>query len=113
APVLVNGSISPLSTTTNGGKSTYQGIELDAQQSLDTRYGAFSLYGNISVNKAYFSSAFSLYPGAAMVNPGMPLTYRPQHLANIGAGWHLGSWRAEANLHYASSQYLPNLITGL
>ncbi|EQD49283.1 TonB-dependent receptor, partial [mine drainage metagenome] len=47
------------------------------------------------------------------VNPGMPLTYRPQHLANIGAGWHLGSWRAEANLHYASSQYLPNLITGL
>ena len=104
--------VTQVSTTVNGGRSTYSGIELDAQQTLHTTdYGDFSFFGNWSLNKAYFSSSFNYF--GTQVNPGMPLANVPQHLANLGMGWKLGSWRANMNLHYASSQYLNQLGAGL
>ncbi|EQD49102.1 hypothetical protein B2A_07759, partial [mine drainage metagenome] len=95
--ISVTNPITQVSTTVNGGKSTYSGIELDAQQTLHTTdYGDFSLFGNLSLNKAYFSSSFSYF--GTQVNPGMPLAGVPQHLGNLGVGWKRGSWRASMNL---------------
>ena len=110
--ISVTNPVTLVSTTVNGGRSTYSGIELDAQQTLHTTdYGDFSIFGNLSLNKAYFSSSFNYF--GTQVNPGMPLANVPQHLANLGVGWKLGSWRANMNLHYASSQYLNQLTSGL
>ncbi|MHB8310855.1 MAG: TonB-dependent receptor, partial [Metallibacterium sp.] len=70
--ISVTNPVSQLTTTVNGGKSTYSGIELDAQQTLHTTdYGDFSIFGNLSLNKAYFSSSFNYF--GTQVNPGMPL----------------------------------------
>ena len=110
--ISVTNPVSQLTTTVNGGKATYSGIELDAQQSLHTTdYGDFSIFGNVSLNKAYFSSSFNYF--GTQVTPGMPLANVPRHLANLGVGWKLASWRANINLHYASSQYLNQLTSGL
>ncbi|MHB1945208.1 MAG: TonB-dependent receptor [Metallibacterium sp.] len=110
--ISVTNPVTLVSTTTNGGRSTYMGLELDAQQTLHTTdYGDFSLFGNLSLNKAYFSSSFNYF--GTQVNPGMPLANVPRHLANLGVGWKRGSWRANINLHYASSQYLNQLTSGL
>ena len=109
-----------LSTTTNGGTSRYEGAELDLQDTLDTRVGAFSVYGNIAYNKAYFTSSFTVAnaAGAAAlagqtVKSGQPLAGVPKHLANLGIGWKWHDWRASVSEHYSGSQYVTEYNAGL
>ncbi|MHB8447374.1 MAG: TonB-dependent receptor [Rudaea sp.] len=109
-----------LTTTSNGGTSRYEGVELDLQDSLDTRFGGFSIFGNIAENKAYFTSAFTIANAAGAsalagqsVVAGQPLAGVPKHLANLGIGWKWHGWRANVTEHYSSSQYVNEYNAGV
>ncbi|MBW8076189.1 TonB-dependent receptor [Metallibacterium scheffleri] len=113
-------------TTSNGGSSRYEGIELDLQDSFDTAFGAFSVFGNISQNKAFFTSSFTVSSAtgtsvligggtnpSAQVFAGQPLAEVPNHLANLGVGWKWKTWRANLSEHYAGSQYVNEYNAGI
>ncbi len=109
-----------LTSTYNGGTSRYEGIELDLQDSFSTAFGAFSVFGNVSQNKAFFTSDFTVANAAGTaaiagqsVVSGQPLAGVPQHLANIGVGWKWKTWRANLSEHYAGSQYVNEYNAGV
>ena len=109
-----------LTTTSNGGSSRYQGVELDLQDSIDTSYGGFSVYGNIAENKANFTSDFTVASTSGAltlagnsVTSGQPLAGVPKHLANLGVGWKFEGWRAKLGAHYSGSQYVNEYNAGL
>ncbi len=109
-----------LTTTYNGGTSRYEGIELDLQDSFSTAFGAFSVFGNVSQNKAFFTSDFTVANAAGTaaiagqsVVSGQPLAGVPRHLANLGIGWKWKTWRANLSEHYAGSQYVNEYNAGV
>lgn len=109
-----------LSSTSNGGSSRYQGAELDLQDSLRTAYGAFSIYGNFSLNKANFTSNFTVANSSGVsttagrtVTAGQPLAGVPKRLANLGMGWKWHGWRVNLSEHYSGSQYVNEYNAGL
>ena len=118
--IQVTDPTTQVTTTSNGGSSCYEGIELDLQDSFDTAFGAFSVFGNVSQNKAFFTSAFTVSAAAGTaaiagksVVPGQPLAGVPQHLANLGVGWKWKTWRANLSEHYAGSQYVNEYNAGI
>ncbi|THD10916.1 hypothetical protein B1806_06050 [Metallibacterium scheffleri] len=118
--ISVTDPTTQVTTTSNGGSSRYEGIELDLQDSMDTPLGAFSVFGNISQNKAFFTSDFTVAGAAGTaaiagqsVVAGQPLAGVPQHLANLGIGWKWKTWRASVNEHYAGSQYVNEYNAGI
>ena len=118
--ISVTDPTTQVTTTSNGGSSRYEGIELDLQDSMDTSLGAFSVFGNISQNKAFFTSDFTVASAAGTaaiagqsVVAGQPLAGVPQHLANLGIGWKWKTWRASVNEHYAGSQYVNEYNAGI
>jgi len=109
-----------LTTTSNGGSSHYEGVELDLQDSFVTPLGAFSVFGNVAQNKAFFTSSFTVANSAGTgaiagqtVSPGQPLAGVPKYLANFGVGWKWNSWRADLSEHYAGSQYVNEYNAGI
>ncbi len=109
-----------LSTTSNGGASRYEGVELDMQYSIDTPLGGLSVYGNVAQNKAFFTSAFTVASAAGSgalagnsVKSGQPLAGVPKHLANLGVGWKWTTWRAKLGAHYSGSQFVNEYNAGL
>ncbi|MDE2304354.1 MAG: TonB-dependent receptor, partial [Gammaproteobacteria bacterium] len=109
-----------LSTTSNGGSSRYEGLELDLQDTFKTSVGAFSVFGNVAENKAYFTSAFTVANSAGtaaiagqQVVAGQPLAGVPKYLANLGLGWKWTTWRADISEHYAGSQYVNEYNAGV
>jgi iron complex outermembrane receptor protein len=118
--IQVTDPTSGLTTTSNGGRSRYEGVELDLQDTIDTSVGGFSVYGNASENKANFTSSFTVANAAgasalagASVVPGQPLAGVPKHLANLGVGWKWDTWRAKLDGHYSGSQYVNEYNAGL
>ena len=118
--IQVTDPTTQVTTTSNGGSSRYEGIELDLQDSFDTAFGAFSVFGNISQNKAFFTSSFTVANAAGTaaiagqsVVSGQPLAGVPQHLANLGVGWKWHTWRANLSEHYAGSQYVNEYNAGI
>ncbi len=109
-----------LTTTSNGGSSRYEGVELDSQDSFLTPLGAFSVFGNVAENKAFFTSSFTVANSAGTaaiagqtVSSGQPLAGVPKYLANFGIGWKWRSWRADLSEHYAGSQYVNEYNAGI
>ncbi len=118
--IQVTDPTTQLTTTYNGGTSRYEGIELDLQDSFSTAFGAFSVFGNVSQNKAFFTSDFTVANAAGTaaiagqsVVSGQPLAGVPQHLANLGVGWKWKTWRANLSEHYAGSQYVNEYNAGI
>lgn len=118
--IQVTDPTTQLTTTYNGGTSRYEGIELDLQDSFSTAFGAFSVFGNVSQNKAFFTSDFTVANAAGTaaiagqsVVSGQPLAGVPQHLANLGVGWKWKTWRANLSEHYAGSQYVNEYNAGV
>lgn len=118
--IQVTDPTTQLTTTSNGGRSRYEGIELDLQDSVDTPYGGFSLYGNAVENKAYFTTGFTVANSAGAsalagqnVVAGQPLAGVPKHLANLGVGWKWHGWRASLSEHYSGSQYVNEYNAGV
>ena len=109
-----------LSSTTNGGSSRYEGVEIDLRDAFETPVGAFSVFGNFSQNKAYFTSSFDVANSAGTaaiagqtVSSGQPLAGVPKYLGNLGVGWKWRTWRADVSEHYAGSQYVYEYNAGL
>jgi outer membrane receptor protein involved in Fe transport len=109
-----------LSSTTNGGSSRYEGVEIDLRDAFETPIGAFSVFGNFSQNKAYFTSSFTVANSAGTaaiagqsVSSGEPLAGVPKTLGNLGVGWKWRTWRADVSEHYAGSQYVYEYNAGL
>ena len=118
--IKVTDPATQMTTTSNGGSSRYEGIELDLQDSFSTPLGAFSVFGNVSQNKAFFTSDFTVSAASGTtaiegksVVAGQPLAEVPQHLANLGIGWKWKTWRASFNEHYAGSQYVNEYDAGV
>ncbi|WP_329742197.1 TonB-dependent receptor [Dyella sp. A6] len=112
--------VTGISTTSNGGSSRYEGAELDLQDSLKTRFGGFSIYGNLAENKAYFTSDFTVANSSGVaatagqdVHSGQPLAGVPKHLANLGIGWKWQGWRVNVSEHYSGSQYVNEYNAGV
>ncbi|NNM60747.1 MAG: TonB-dependent receptor [Steroidobacteraceae bacterium] len=108
------------STTTNGGSSRYEGVELDMQDTFKSQLGDFSIFGNISENRAFFTTAFTVASSAGTaaiqgqsVSSGQPLAGVPKILGNLGVGWKWRTWRADVSEHYAGSQYVNEYNAGV
>lgn len=103
---------SSLATTTNGGSSRYDGIELSLAQNLGHfLLGHWEANANYSYNKAVFTSSFaSTYAGE--VQSGQPLANVPKTMFNVGIDWYLHHLQAHINGKYVSTQYVSQLFSG-
>ena len=118
--IQVTDPATQLSSTSNGGSSRYEGAELDLRYAFDTNLGAFSVFGNFSQNKAFFTSSFNVANAAGTsaiagqsVSAGQALAGVPKTLGNLGVGWKWRTWRADLSEHYAGSQYVYEYNAGI
>ncbi|SFS11864.1 Outer membrane receptor proteins, mostly Fe transport [Dyella sp. OK004] len=101
-----------LSTFKNGGRSRYQGVELQLKQDWDAgAFGGLSLYFNYAHNQAKFTSSFSS-DFAGQVTAGQPLAGVPQNLISTGIVWRWNGWRVNADARYVDKQYIDQLFAG-
>jgi outer membrane receptor protein involved in Fe transport len=105
-------STTGLTTTTNGGSSRYQGVEVQFAETVGgTAWGDWSGYLNYAHNDAKFTSTFnSDYAG--QVNAGVPLANVPRDLVAAGVVWQMAGWRANATVRYIGLQYIDQLAAG-
>ncbi|WP_255410722.1 TonB-dependent receptor [Acidiferrobacter sp. SPIII_3] len=110
--VNVTNPTTALSTTTNGGRSRYQGIELTLEQHFGhILVGRWLGYANYSYNQAVFTSSFhSTYAG--QVSAGQPLANVPKNMVNVGLGWRLGGIDARIGAKYVGPQYVNQQFAG-
>jgi len=105
-------STTGLTTTTNGGSSRYQGVEVQFAKKLGgTAWGDWSGYLNYAHNDAKFTSSFtSDYAGP--VTSGQSLANVPKDLVTAGVVWEMAGWRAGASVRYVGRQYINYLASG-
>jgi iron complex outermembrane receptor protein len=105
-------STTGLTTTTNGGSSRYQGVEVQFAEKLGgTAWGDWSGYLNYAHNDAKFTSSFaSDYAGP--VTSGQSLANVPKDLVTTGVVWEMAGWRAGASVRYVGRQYINYLASG-
>ncbi len=105
-------STTGLTTTTNGGSSRYQGVEVQLSEKLGgTAWGDWSGYLNYAHNDAKFTSSFtSDYAGP--VTSGQSLANVPKDLITTGVVWEMAGWRAGASVRYVGRQYINYLASG-
>ncbi len=103
---------SGLTTTTNGGSSRYQGVELQLKQDFgQMSWGDLNVYLNYAHNEAKFTSSFvSDYAG--QVQSGQPLANVPEDLVSLGATWQADGWRVDVAGRYVGRQYIDQLLSG-
>jgi outer membrane receptor protein involved in Fe transport len=115
-----------ISTTKNGGSSTYKGIELQLAQDFgekhieNTDVGDFTGYMNYSYNKAYFTNKTPLAisgvgsqgASTSTVTYGMPVARVPQSIVNFGTAWSLNGWGANVDARYVGSEYINQAGAG-
>ena len=118
--IQVTDPATQLSSTSNGGSSRYEGVELDLRYAFQTSLGDFSVFGNFSQNKAFFTSSFNVANAAGTsaiagqsVSAGQALAGVPKTLGNLGVGWKWRTWRADLSEHYAGSQYVYEYNAGI
>jgi outer membrane receptor protein involved in Fe transport len=105
-------STTGLTTTTNGGASRYQGVEIQFVENLgNTAWGDWNGYFNYSHNDAKFTSSFtSDYAGP--VAAGQSLGNVPKDLVTTGVVWQMAGWRASASVRYIGQQHINYLASG-
>jgi iron complex outermembrane recepter protein len=105
-------STTGLTTTTNGGSSRYQGVEVQFAEELGrTAWGDWNVYLNYAHNDAKFTSSFtSDYAGP--VTSGQSLANVPKDLVTAGVVWQMAGWRASASVRYVGRQYINYLASG-
>ncbi|MDB6084431.1 MAG: TonB-dependent receptor [Gammaproteobacteria bacterium] len=105
-------STTGLTTTTNGGSSRYQGIEVQLTEDFaQTAWGDWNGYLNYSHNDAKFTTSFtSDYAGP--VTAGQSLGNVPKDLVTAGVVWQMSGWRASAGVRYIGQQHINYLASG-
>ena len=103
---------SGLSLFHNGGRSRYQGAELQLIEDLGhLAFGDLSGYVNYAYNSAKFTTSFnSDYAGT--VNAGQPLAGVPDNLVNAGFVYKWGGWRFNVDGRYIGRQYVDQFLAG-
>ena len=111
--VSVTNPTTALSTTTNGGRSRYQGIELTLEQHFGhILVGRWLGYANYSYNQAVFTSSFDS-SAVGQVSAGQPLANVPKNMVNVGLGWRLGGIDARIGAKYVGPQYVNQQFAGV
>jgi outer membrane receptor protein involved in Fe transport len=106
----------------NGGKSTYKGLELQAAEDFGhphlngTDLGDFTGLFNYSYNVAVFDSSFTVSTvgennsaSSTTVNKGSQVALVPRDIVNFELDWSQNGWGAGADARYVTAQYLDEL----
>ena len=104
------------STTTNGGASLYQGVELQLQNDFGSLFspvvpGDVSGYLNYAYNSAYYLHSFK-DAVAGTVNSHQALANVPNNLVSAGAAWDWQGWYAAVDTNFVGKTYINNAYTG-
>ncbi|WP_297444289.1 TonB-dependent receptor [Acidiferrobacter sp.] len=111
--VNVTNPTTALTTTTNGGRSRYQGVELTLEQHFGRFFvGRWMGYANYSYNQAVFTSSFNS-SAVGQVSAGQPLANVPKNMVNVGLGWRLGDVDARIGAKYVGPQYVNQQFAGV
>ncbi|MDE8348172.1 MAG: TonB-dependent receptor [Acidocella sp.] len=102
--------VTGLSTTRNGGKEAYDGVELQAGDSIPSPFAAipgdFSGYINASYNHGIYASNFTDQASGSAVTKGQPLGNVPDYLVSLGGAWTNGQYFVGVDAHYIGKTYL-------
>ncbi len=114
--------VTNVDTESNGGSSTYKGIELQATQDFGHPHfdgndlGDFTGSFNYSYNVAVFDSTFKVSTvgennsaGSTTVNKGSQVALVPRDIVNFGLDWSQNGWAAGGDARYVTAQYLDEL----
>jgi len=118
-------SVDPLTNVdieSNGGSSTYKGLELQTAQDFGHGHfngsdiGDFSGYFNYSYNVAVFDSNFTVSTvgennsaSSTTVNKGTQVADVPRDIVNFGGNWTMDGWSAGPDARYVTAQFINEL----
>ncbi|OYV43571.1 MAG: hypothetical protein B7Z75_07450 [Acidocella sp. 20-57-95] len=99
-----------LSSTRNGGKESYDGVEIQAGDSIPSPFAAipgdFGGYVNASYNHGIYSSAFTDQVSGSSVVKGQALGNVPNYLISVGGSWTNGQYFFGVDTHYIGRTFL-------
>jgi outer membrane receptor protein involved in Fe transport len=99
-----------LSTTTNGGKEYYDGVELQLGDSVPSPFAAvpgdFAGYANASYNHGVYASNFVDQSTGSQVVKGQALGNVPNYLISSGVSWTNGQYFIGVDTNYIGRTYL-------